>query len=344
MADNNSWVFQGRQYHQWFGHGTAPSNGRERAAPPVGSLFDVLSVKQRIDYVAASLIGHADRKDRRRWESSLSQSGQDQLGTVVAAWYGARSLGRDAFREQLLDAYTSDETVNLLRSAVRSIVDARTHNELGTAGAELASAVKKVGVERWPRYLADAERRAMAAVSSGTVPGIIKASAAGTDTGQVVVLGGLALLLYALISRNSTPSRPAATPSRPTTVQQSAPEKGKGDKADAPPAELAKPGDATLADDRRKHILDGDGNGRGGHGPGRGTPGKSEFPSEWSDEKTAEAIKDVANDPTSTRRLKESGRTLVNGTRDGVDIEVIIGRDGKAIVIAYPTNITPKGR
>jgi hypothetical protein len=29
----------------------------------------------------------------------------------------------------------------------------------------------------------------------------------------------------------------------------------------------------------------------------------------------------------------------VNGTRDGVDIEVLIGRDGKAIITAYPTNI-----
>ena len=107
---------------------------------------------------------------------------------------------------------------------------------------------------------------------------------------------------------------------------------------------LAKPGDATLAEDRGKHILDGNGKGRGGHGPGRAIPDKSEFPSEWSDEKTIEAIKDVANDPASVRTSADGGRTSVVGTRDGVDIRVIIGRNGKAIVTAYPINIIPKGQ
>ncbi len=45
---------------------------------------------------------------------------------------------------------------------------------------------------------------------------------------------------------------------------------------------------------------------------------------------------DVANDPASVRKPAEGGRTKVMGTRDGVEIEVIIGRDRKAIVTAYP--------
>ena len=166
MAVNNHWMYQGRQYHQWFGHGAAPNDEKEGAPAASGSLFDPLGIGQRIDYVAVSVIGHVARQDRGRWESSLSQTGRERLKTAVAAWYGASRLSRDAFRERLLDLYTSDETVDRLRSAARGIVEARTHAELGAAGVDLAAAVQTLGVERWPRYLADADRRAVAAVSS----------------------------------------------------------------------------------------------------------------------------------------------------------------------------------
>lgn len=53
-------------------------------------------------------------------------------------------------------------------------------------------------------------------------------------------------------------------------------------------------------------------------------------------QKTIEAIEDVANDPASDRTPARGERTAVRGTRDGVEIEVIIGRDRKAIVTAYP--------
>ena len=74
------------------------------------------------------------------------------------------------------------------------------------------------------------------------------------------------------------------------------------------------------------------------------TPDKGTFPPDWSDEKAIEAVKDVANDPSSVRTPADGGRTSVEGTRDGVDIRVIIGRDGKAIVTAYPTNTLPNGK
>lgn len=169
----------------------------------------------------------------------------------------------------------------------------------------------------------------------GGEPGIVLASATGTDTERsLLALLALALLYRLLHGRSADPPRTAA-PSGPTIVEQSPP----GDEKDAPPANLAKPGEATLAEDRRRHILDGDGKGVGGHGPGRNTPNKSEFPADWPDEKVIDAIKDVANDPASVRTPADKGRTAVEGTRDGVDIRVIVGADGKAIVTAYPTNV-----
>jgi hypothetical protein len=85
-----------------------------------------------------------------------------------------------------------------------------------------------------------------------------------------------------------------------------------------------------------EHILEGDATG-GGHRSGTGNPGKSEFPQSWSDEKIAGEISDVATDPDSKREPGRRGRTVVNDTRDGVDIEVIVEPNGR-IVTGYPKN------
>ena len=88
---------------------------------------------------------------------------------------------------------------------------------------------------------------------------------------------------------------------------------------------------------RRRHILDGDATG-GGHRPGTGNPGKSEFPAGWSDDRIMHEISDVATDPSLTPRPGRGGRTIVEGTRDGIDIRVIQEANGD-IVTGYPTNV-----
>jgi RHS repeat-associated protein len=88
---------------------------------------------------------------------------------------------------------------------------------------------------------------------------------------------------------------------------------------------------------RRKHILNGDATG-GGHRPGTGKQGKSEFPQGWSDNKIMHEISDVATDPTSVTRAGRGGRTITEGTRNGVDIRVIQERNGD-IVSGFPTNV-----
>lgn len=97
------------------------------------------------------------------------------------------------------------------------------------------------------------------------------------------------------------------------------------------------PGSRNLSVDPKAstHILEGDASG-GGHRPGTGVPGKSEFPSGWSDEKILQKVTDVANDPNS-KITTQGSTTLIEGTRDGVDIRVV-ERDGR-IVTSYPTNV-----
>ena len=88
------------------------------------------------------------------------------------------------------------------------------------------------------------------------------------------------------------------------------------------------------------HILDGDKTG-GGHRPGTGKPGKSEFPTGWTDPRILGEISDVATAPDSTHTTGNGGRTISTGTRGGVDITVVTepGSKGGRIVTGFPTNV-----
>ncbi|MCD2452400.1 EndoU domain-containing protein [Methylicorpusculum oleiharenae] len=85
------------------------------------------------------------------------------------------------------------------------------------------------------------------------------------------------------------------------------------------------------------HIIYGDKTG-GGHRAGTGNPGKTEFPTDWSDDKIKGEISDVATDPASSVSPGRNGRQVVEGTRDGIDITVIVDSNGR-IVTGFPTNV-----
>jgi RHS repeat-associated protein len=87
---------------------------------------------------------------------------------------------------------------------------------------------------------------------------------------------------------------------------------------------------------RRRHILEGDATG-GGHAPGTGIPGKTEFPPGWSDDKIIHEISDVATDPDAVT-VVQGGVTKRTGTRDGVIIRVIINNKTGEIITGYPIN------
>jgi len=93
-----------------------------------------------------------------------------------------------------------------------------------------------------------------------------------------------------------------------------------------------------LTDFRSTHILNR-------HRNGAGIPDKTEFPSNWSREKTLHEISDVATDPMSRVGTARGGAEKFSGTRDGIDIDVVMyppsSRHFGKISTAYPTN-TPR--
>jgi hypothetical protein len=96
-----------------------------------------------------------------------------------------------------------------------------------------------------------------------------------------------------------------------------------------------KNGKEIISEDRADHILSGDKTG-GGHRPGTGKPGKTEFPSDWSDEKILDGVSDVAENGTIKGPAHRPGEYVKTGNVDGVDIDVVVKGDG-AVRTGYPT-------
>jgi len=82
--------------------------------------------------------------------------------------------------------------------------------------------------------------------------------------------------------------------------------------------------------ERSAHILDGDDAGRGGHRHGVGNPGKTEFPASWDDKKIMDNVHDVARRPDQPPIYQDwNSRRLARGTRDDVEVVVVIAGDGR---------------
>jgi len=89
-----------------------------------------------------------------------------------------------------------------------------------------------------------------------------------------------------------------------------------------------------LTPQQTTHILRGDGSG-GGHAPGVGIPGKTEFPRGWTDEAIIAAALSVARDPEEVERSRVSARWEATGWCAGVRVRAIVADDG-FVVTAVP--------
>jgi hypothetical protein len=90
--------------------------------------------------------------------------------------------------------------------------------------------------------------------------------------------------------------------------------------------------------ERATHIFDGDATG-GGHRPGTGSPGKTEFPPDWDDDTILNAIRSVAHSPEHVHQ-QWNKRWKARGERDSVLIDVIIKPDA-TIWAAWPEEGSP---
>ncbi|MGB4056594.1 MAG: EndoU domain-containing protein [Alphaproteobacteria bacterium] len=103
------------------------------------------------------------------------------------------------------------------------------------------------------------------------------------------------------------------------------------------PAPDNTPGIVTISEKSAKHILHGDGRG-GGHLYGTGTPCKTEFPADWSENDVLQNVKLIAANDNLDWREQDNGYYVAESLVQGVKVRVVLGKDKQNVVTAYPVN------
>jgi hypothetical protein len=95
QVQNESWVYQGRQAHGWFGSGTAP---RDAAPEPPGGGAPP-SLAERVAMVAGAAVAEVPRERRARFEAQLHRGMLGSLAEAMPAWVPGlfKAMGWRAF-------------------------------------------------------------------------------------------------------------------------------------------------------------------------------------------------------------------------------------------------------
>lgn len=172
-----SWEDQGRQYHMWFGHGTAPVKAKDTSDD---GIFGLNGLAQRIQAVAHGAVGALPQALRARAAAQYDAGNLERLSEAMSAWSRGTKLGVDEFTERFFGRAADDSAVEQLHRAALGVGLAQSHAELREASDQLADAMQAIGLDRWPRFLADAQERAR---DPATVAAVEKSSQP-PDSGQ----------------------------------------------------------------------------------------------------------------------------------------------------------------
>jgi hypothetical protein len=150
------WEDRGRQEHGWFGNGTTAEDkqiGAAGAGGAPGGLVD------RVQVVVPGAAAALPRELRYHSVARPDAKTLDQLTMAMTAW--ARGAGTDvaSFAKRFFGRAGDDPIVGKLWASATMADRARSHADLGAAATDLADARQLVGLDRWPRFLADAEWR-----------------------------------------------------------------------------------------------------------------------------------------------------------------------------------------
>ena len=100
-----SWEDQGRQYHMWFGHGTA-SDQATKAAP--GSSVVGQSTADRVLALAYGALASLPAAQRRQAEAQYHNGTLSRMKEAMTAWLRATALNQAAFASRLFGRSAND--------------------------------------------------------------------------------------------------------------------------------------------------------------------------------------------------------------------------------------------
>lgn len=121
-----SWEDQGRQYHMWFGHGTAPDKGKKAASDPsvIGK-----SIDDRVVAVAYGVIAALPSSLRGRAESQYHYGTLPRLKEAMTAWIKGTRLDLATFASRFFGREADDPIVRNLHSAALDAATATSHDD-----------------------------------------------------------------------------------------------------------------------------------------------------------------------------------------------------------------------
>jgi hypothetical protein len=152
-----SWEDQGRQYHMWFGHGTAPGKSSTGGADPSVTGKSTADRVQALAYGAIALLPAAQR---RQAEAQYRNGTLPRLTAAMSAWMRGTRLDQATFADRFFGRSADDHVVRSLHSAALDAATATSQADIREAAGKLAEAMQAVGLYQWPSFVADAEERA----------------------------------------------------------------------------------------------------------------------------------------------------------------------------------------
>lgn len=152
-----SWEDQGRQYHMWFGHGTASDRVQKEGSDPS---VTGQSTDERVLALAYGAVAALPASLRRQAEAQYQRGTLTHLKGAMTAWIKGTRLDQATFAGRFFGRAANDPVVRNLHEAALDAATATSHADIRDASGKLADAIKAVGVDQWPRFVADASERA----------------------------------------------------------------------------------------------------------------------------------------------------------------------------------------
>ena len=152
-----SWEDQGRQEHGWFRHGAAPLKPKDAASGALSINADRSELATALAYGAIASMPAAQRA---RAEAAFQGRNLTAFREAMLAWMRGTGMKPETFADSFFGRSADDPVVQALRDAAKLAMTSTTPADMAAASGKAADAMQRVGLDRWSRFLADAQNRA----------------------------------------------------------------------------------------------------------------------------------------------------------------------------------------
>ena len=150
---HDGWMYQGRQDHGWFGHGTGP--GAPSATPDAAQSAAVLD--QRIRDIAHTLIAGLPASKRYHDAARLSDIDRARLTRLLTAAVQALPLGLPGIARRVFGKDSDTPGVDGFAQAAGLLRNGRDNADLRAATDALGKAAQDIGLDRFKSFLREAD-------------------------------------------------------------------------------------------------------------------------------------------------------------------------------------------